>query len=385
MLDGGTPRNHSFEMRKAMPVQEQGKISASQLLLMVASFTMGSSTLFPPGGGIGQDNWIAILLGLAEGIFFALIYLALANRFPGKTLVDIADLVWGPYLGKLVSAIFLLYLFHLGSLALTVMMNFVKFTFLPVTPVSVFVLFGVLVCVAAASAGVEVLARSVTILVIFVTVIFFLIDGMLLPQIKLENLQPVLETPLLKLLAAGHRAATFPFGDSVAFLMLIPFLNAPRKTRSSVTNGLIFAGLMLTIANVLNIGVLGATAEYFLYPSYSATRLINVGEVFTRIEILIGIIFLTTNFIKITILIYGFMLGTAQLCKLKSFRTLTIPVWILISLLAIHNYANVVESQEFVRMVYPFYSLPFQVGIPLITWIAALIRKQPREGVPRKP
>ena len=79
------------------------------------------------------------------------------------------------------------------------------------------------------------------------------------------------------------------------------------------------------------------------------------------------------------------MLGTAQLCKLKSFRTLTIPVWILISLLAIHNYANVVESQEFVRMVYPFYSLPFQVGIPLITWIVALIRKQPREGVPRKP
>jgi spore germination protein KB len=362
-----------------MPAQEEGKISNPQLLLMIAGFTLGSSVLLPPGGGVNQDNWLAILLGLAEGILFALIYLALANRFPGKSLITINDLVWGPILGKLVSSIFLFYLFHLGSLAITLVMNFIKISFLPNTPVLVFVLFGVSVCIVTASAGVEVMARSFTLLVISTTVVSLLVNAILLPQFKLENLQPFLETPLPKLLAAGHRAATFPFGDTVVFLMLIPFLNTPQKSRYSVVSGLIFAGLMLTMISIQNTGVLGATANYFLYPSYSASRLISVGEVFTRVEILVGINFITTNFIKITITIYGLMLGTAQLCKLRSYRTLTIPVWILISLLSIHNYTNVVESLKFARDIYPFYSLPFQVGIPLFTWLMALIRKLPRE------
>jgi spore germination protein KB len=361
-------------------VQEEGKISNLQLFMMIAGFTLGSATLFPPGSGVRQDNWLAILLGLAEGIVFASVYLALTKRFPGKTLIEITELVWGPYFGKLLSVAFLCYLFHLGSLAITLVMNFIKFTLLPATPVSVFVLFGISICFVAASGGIEVLARSFAVLVILAIAVSLFVDVMLLPQFKLENLQPVLETPLPRLLAAGHRAATFPFGDTVAFLMLIPFLNAPRKANPSIFAGLIIAGLVLTTASIRNTGVLGATTEYFLYPSYSSSRLINVGEIFSRIELLIGINFITTNFIKITLLIYSFMLGTAQLCRLKSYRTLTVPVWILISLLAIHNYSNVVESQEFLRRVYPFYSLPFQVGIPFFTWIMALIRKLPHEG-----
>lgn len=363
-----------------MTVLEEGKISSLQIFFMVTGFTLGSSVLFPPGSGISHDNWLAAIWGLTEGILFALIYLALANRFPGKTLIEIADLVWGPYLGKLFSVIFLFYLFHLGSLVITNAMDFIKFTLLPVTPTSVFILFGILICTVAASAGVEVLARSITILVILAIAAFFLVDVMLIPQFKLVNLQPILETPLLKLLAAGHGAAMFPFGEAVAFLMIIPFLNAPRKCRSAVITGLIFAGLVLTVAIIRNTGVLGATANYHLYPSYSASSLISVGEVFTRVEILIGINFLNTVFIKITILIYAVMMGTAQLCKLKSYRTLTIPVWILISLLGIHNFTNVPENLEFANKIYPFYALPFQVGIPLFTWMVALIRKLPREG-----
>jgi spore germination protein KB len=362
-----------------MSLQERGKISSLQLLLMTTGFTMGSSLLPPGGGGIGQDNWLATILGLVEGIMFAVIYLALANRFSGKTLIEINDLAWGPYLGKLFSLSFLFYLFHLGSLVITNMMDFIKFAILPNTPAIVFILFGVWVCAIAASAGVEVLARSISILVIFSSTMFILIDLLLLPQVKLTNLQPILETPLIKLLAAGHRVAAFPFGESVAFLMVIPFLNSPQKARSSIIYGLILPGVLFILSVIRNTGVLGATIDYFLYPSYSASRLINIGEVLTRIEIFVGIAFITTAFIKVTILIYAFILGTAQLCKLKSYRTLTIPVWILISLLGIHNFPNITENIEFVKKIYSLYSLPFQIGVPLLTWLVARIRKLPQK------
>jgi spore germination protein KB len=363
-----------------MPLLEKGKISAQQLMLMTAGFTMGSSTFFPPGSGIGPDSWLACTLGLVEGIIIALIYLTLANRFPDKTLVEINDFVWGPYFGKFFSIIFLFYLFHLGSLAITNMTDFIKFVILPITPPIVFILFGILVCVIAASSGLEVMARSISILVILSSSVFIINDALLLPQIKLANLQPVLETPTIKLLAAGNRAATFPFGETVTFLMIIPFLNSPRKARISVISGIALTGSLFILAIIRNTGVLGATVDYFLYPSYSASRLINIGEVFTKIELFSGITFITTVFIKITVLMYALILGTAQLCKLKSYRTLIIPVWILISLLGIHNFANVIENLEFVKKIYPIYSLPFQVGIPLLAWMTALIRRLPQEN-----
>ena len=350
------------------------------MTFLVIGFTLGTSVILLPGGGAKQDAWLAIILGLAEGIAMALIYLALANRFPGKTPIEINDLVWGSYLGKVISIAFLLFVFHLASLVTTNAKDFVQFEALIYTPESVTVLFEVLICILAAAAGVEVLGRSSTVLIIFVTATLLIVDIMLLPRFKPSNLQPVLETPLPKLLLEGHGAASFPFGETAVFLMLIPFLNAPGKSRSSILAGLVFGGLLLITSSIRNTGVLGATAGYYLYPSFSASRLINVGEVFTRLEALVGINFLITVFIKLSILLYVFMMGTAQLLKLKSYRTLAIPVWILISLVGVRNFPNVVENLISAKKLYPIYSMPFEVGIPLFTWLAALIRKLPREA-----
>lgn len=348
-------------------------------MFLIMGFVLGSSVLFPPGSGANQDAWLAILLGLAEGLLMAMIYITLANRFSGKTLIEINDIVWGNFFGKLISVAFLWYVFHLGSLVITNFMDFIKFEILPATPASVIVLFGVWVCAMAASAGIEVLARCTHILFIMTTALFLFIIVLLIPEFNLSNFKPVMEIPLIKLISAGHGAATFPFGETVVFLMVIPFLNRPDKSRTAVVGALVISGSLLLLGTIRIIGVLGATAKHYLYPSFSAAVLVNIGEVLTRIEILTGINFLISGFIKISILIYITILGSAQLLKLKSYRTLTIPVWILISLLGVGNFASVSENFEFARKVYPFYSLPFEVGIPLVTLMVALIRKLPRE------
>jgi len=363
-----------------MTALEQGKISSAQIIFLVVGFGLGTSVILQPGGGAKQDAWLAIILGLAEGIGIAMIYLALANRFPGRTLIQINDLVWGPYLGKVFSAAFLLFVFHLGSLVITNAKDFIQFVALIYTPASVSVLFEVLICIIAAAAGLEVMGRSAVVLVIFVASTLFIMDLLLLPRFVMSNLKPVLETPLPQLILEGHAAATFPFGETVVFTMLIPFLKNTEKSRSSMIAGLVFAGLLLVTSSIRNIGVLGATAGYYIYPSYSVSHLINVGEVFTRLEALAGINFLITVFIKLSILLYVFMLGTAQLLRLKSYRTLAIPVWILISLAGTHNFSNVVVNLIAAKKLWPIYTLPFEVGIPLFTWLAALIRKLPREA-----
>ena len=50
-----------------------------------------------------EDTWIAILVAYAIAIPMALVYTTIAQRFAGKNLVQINDVVFGSYFGKLFS------------------------------------------------------------------------------------------------------------------------------------------------------------------------------------------------------------------------------------------------------------------------------------------
>ncbi len=103
--------------------QEQGRISSRQLLLMITGFTFGS-TLVLSVGKVGQDNWAAVVLGFLEGLLIALLFTTLARRFPGMSIVEIADKVYGRWLGKGVTLALIWFSFQLGAL---VMRNFADF------------------------------------------------------------------------------------------------------------------------------------------------------------------------------------------------------------------------------------------------------------------
>jgi len=212
---------------------ERGKIPSSGLVFLMIGYIFGSSLILTPGRAAGRDGWIAILFGLVEGLLIALIFVTLSNRFPGKTLIEISDLVYGRYLGKLVSISFLWYLFHLGSMVLSNFTSVFSSLFLTHTPQAVIGLMLILVCAMAARHGIEVLTRCSQVLTPLIVVILLLDTAMIMGQFKLQNLLPVLETPLPKLLWAAQAAAAFPFGETVSFLMVLPFLNKREEARPS--------------------------------------------------------------------------------------------------------------------------------------------------------
>lgn len=80
-----------------MPTRENGKLSSKQLMFLIIAYNIGTSFLFTVGGEAKQDAWLAALLGTIISLIMAVIYLLLANRFPGQTLVFINDQVWGGF------------------------------------------------------------------------------------------------------------------------------------------------------------------------------------------------------------------------------------------------------------------------------------------------
>ena len=360
---------------------KKGTIAGYQLIYLIIGFSLGSALVFAPGRAAQQDAWIAIMIGAAESMFFALIYTALARRFPGKTLVEIEETVFGPYLGKLIAAIFLWYLFHLGSIVIRNFTDFFTIAVMAETPSLVFAVLLVLVSALAVSYGLEVIARCSLILLpitVFLLTTTFLLQ---LNQFDFKNFLPILEISFRDLLGASHALAAFPFGETVTFLMFFPFLDRPKAGRRPTLIAILLTAILLITVSARVIGVLGATAGLVTYPSLEAIKFINVPFVSLRLEVIVMINFLAMGFLKISLLHYGTVLGLGQIFKFRSIRPLIIPVGILMIIFSIINFSGISENIEFAETGYPIYTLPFQLGIPLLTLIVALVRKLPRRPV----
>lgn len=356
------------------------KISGIQMSLLLVGFLLGSSVLLFPGQLAEHEAWLATLIGLTEGVILIFLYTELTLRFPGKTLVEIMNVVYGSFLGKIISACYIIYFLLLGSLVIVDYHDFIKLVVLPLTPSSVVVLVSLIVNVYSVKKGIEVVARCSQGMVIIVLILFLLITGLLIFKVDFNNFRPFFSVPLSKLLWAGHAAGAFPYGESVVFMMLFPCLNKSKEVRSWVLKGMLLVTFFFMLGSLRTVGVLGKSAQIYIYPGFQSGRLINVADVFTRLEIIIALNFLIMGFLKGAVLLYSTSLGMAQLFKLNAYQPLVLPIGLLMGLLALIDFSNPLENLDFSLYVYPVFVFPFQVGIPFLTLIVASIRKLPQGG-----
>lgn len=359
-----------------MNMLEQGKIPGHQLTFLLASFLFGTTVIILPGTEAGHDTWIAVIIGFAEGLIFALLYISLARRYPGRTLIEINKTVFGSILGKLVSLCYLWYFLQLGSLVLRNFGDFFITTIYPETPMLVVLIMLVLLCASAVRNGIEVISKCSLILlpIYFLTTLLTFI--LLLPKMDFYNFLPLFDKPLPVILWAGHTLATFPFGETVTFLMVLAYLQKPNQGKTSYISAFTLALIFFLIVTIRNIAVLGPTAAIELYPSYRAVRLVNIAEIITRLEVLIAVNFLFLGFLKLSVLYYATALGLAQLLQLRSYLPLVLPLGSLLISLSILQFENNLENIFFATKIYPFYSLLFELFLPGLTLLVSLLRKQ---------
>ncbi|QGT99398.1 Spore germination protein GerKB [Candidatus Syntrophocurvum alkaliphilum] len=355
---------------------DPGKIASSQLSFLVIGFLIGSSVLFPPGTFAGNAAWATVLVGASIGLLYLYIYIKLINKYPGKTIVEINEDILGVYLGKLFSFLYLLYFFHLGALVLRNFGDGYKI-FLTKTPVEVIMLTFILLSAYAIKSGIEVIGRTTG---FFILIIFFIIimDTILVYRmVEIERLLPMFDISVKKFLQISFAASAFPFAEIVVFLMIVGFVNKQKETGKALIVGyIVVVGYLLLVA-IRNVAVLGPLVTVEKYPSLMVVRLIDVAEVFTRIDVLVAFIIVIVAFVKITICYYATVLGVAQVTKMQTYKPLTLPIGILMLILAIIQFDNVAENINFAIDVYPYYALLFQFILPFLTLIIGYIRKFP--------
>lgn len=358
---------------------EQGRISSSQLVYLFIAVTLSTVTILGLAAKNGPNAWLVGVVGIIEGGIFVWLFSALSARFVDKTFVEICDLVFGKYLGKVVSGLFLWFLLHIGSLTIFDSSEFIVATVFEETPIWIIRVGFMLVSMYAVRHGIEVIARCANILVPLFIVDTIVTLGLSLPNIQMRNFLPLWDISLKELLHDAHILAVLPLAESVVLLMVTPFMTENRRAPTIFLKALLIVSVISMMITVRNIGVLGNTAPISLYPSFESVELISIGKILTRIEVLISTSLMSQGFLTITTFYYSVVLGAAQLFGLRSYQPLVTPIGILMVLMSGLHVSTMPEANEFIDYISPFYHLFFEVGLPLLTLIVAKIR-----GLPKK-
>lgn len=363
-------------------MMEKTQISWIQLFLLLSGFHIGSTVLLSPSAGAGRDAWLAMILGGAGGTLLMWSYAVLSMLNPSKTLVEILRERMGKIVGTILSFLYVWYFIHLASLVFRDFGEFLCTTTYLETPMVVVIGLFAVVLLYTVNSGIEVLGRLSELLVPVIPVAISIISFSLFTINDFTAVLPILENGLMPVLKGAFGAITFPYGETVAFLMLFPHLNRKDKLKKTVVISAVLStllGLLVFFRDLFVIGgdLIGRSTfiphlTSLLIPEFNVEPLLDI-------NLLIG------GGIKISVCVYAAAKALCQITGVQDYRGFTRAVLTFAVVLAIWAYDSVLELFAWTQKVYGFYVIPFQVLIPLLLLLLSLIRKgKPQGEVPDK-
>lgn len=352
------------------------EIKTSQLTPLTVSFILGSALLITMIDDLtAHDTWMVVIAGFVICLPFVLIYAGLAKRFPGKSLIDINDIVFGKVVGKAVSVIYVTYFFLLLTFNINDAAVFYTGSVMPDTPGMTFLIVFTLVCAFAVHKGIAAIAKVSLLTTILAIAVVALTTLLLIGNMDFSNLLPPFEKPLMRYVQATQITVELPFLEIVSLLMVVPLIRDSRKLTRSWVAGASLAALLMLAVVLRNTLVLGGASHVLGDNSFEATRMINIGEFLTRIELLIAINYTAFFFIKISVLYYATLKGISQLLGLERYHALILPLGSIAVVFAYVKVDSAVMHAIWGAQYAPVFSFPCTVFFPLLTLIVAAARK----------
>lgn len=353
---------------------QNDKISMHQAICMIILFLFGSSVLLGMGIGPVGDSWVAIITAAILGSIFSLVYARLISLFPEQNFYDIAELVFGKIIGKLIIVLMMWYTIHLAALVLRNFSEFIQIVTLEETPQTVVMIAILVVTGYMVLSGIQTFGKWIMLAIIFVVMVFLFTVVLSIDEINISNFLPILTYDLTTLGSKTLKLFTFPFAETVIFLMLADSIKKSANPYKIYLYGLFLGTLLLAGTFLRNLIILGAPVlEKSYFPSYMTTRILSIAESFSRIEVTIFYNFLLGGISKISVCLFAAVKGAEKLFNLqKSWKSVCV-ITLVILLISKFQFNSFFEMLSFID-IYPYYAIFFQVIIPLFVWISAEIK-----------
>ncbi|WP_458126850.1 GerAB/ArcD/ProY family transporter [Paenibacillus sp. Z3-2] len=209
----------------------------SGLAIAFSLFQVGSTTLFLLGATAKQDAWLAMTIGALAGFVLLMMYLSIHSLDPERDLFELLCHYWGKWIGKLGGLLFIGYFTYEASRTVRDIGELGTLTLLNRTPTEVVTLIALVVCADVVRFGPKVwflLCHLFLILLAFGYGVILVLTPFT-KLIHFEFLFPVLENGLTPVVnAAIPEIMSFPFGQTILFLVLFKIVTNKRKLKRSI-------------------------------------------------------------------------------------------------------------------------------------------------------
>ncbi|MDK2835996.1 MAG: spore germination protein [Thermosediminibacterales bacterium] len=331
---------------------ENVKISGIQLFLLIIGFLFGSTSILTPVASAKNDAWLAVIIGGLGGACLVWMYVAIAVLNPSKTLVEILRNRFGKYLGNAIAILYIWYIVHFSALTFRNFGEFIVTVTYPETPMVVII---------------GIFAALLVYAVLFVIII--IISLSLITTHDFTAFLPLLENGIKPVLHAAFEFATFPLGEIFVFLMVFPHFNKKINNLKKIAAFSVIIFILLYLWSIFEyLFVLGKDLLYRanFVPHIIASLIPN-----SNLEPLIDIYLIIGGGVKISICIYAAAKALSQVFGISDYRKLVTAVTTFSVVLSVWVYENLLEMVEFAQKVWPYYSIPFQIVIPLILLLSS--------------
>ncbi|MED3790469.1 spore germination protein [Peribacillus frigoritolerans] len=303
-----------------MILNPKDQITTPQTAVIIINFILGTGLLTLPRSSTEMvhtpDVWISVILGGVIAIIAGVIMVKLSQQFPEKTVYQYLNEIAGKWVGSFLSLVIICYFLMTSGFQLRSMAEVVRYLLLEGTPTWAIIMIFMWVGLYLIIGGINPIARLFEIILPLTVILFLVVTFMSIKIFEIDNLRPVLGegiTPVLK----GVKTTALAFSGPEIMLLLIPFMNQPKKAVKALLVGVSIPLIFYVITVVMVIGALSVDGVVTrTWPTLDLIRSFEIsGLIFERFESLLLVVWIMQIFATFTITYFAAALGLAQLTK----------------------------------------------------------------------
>lgn len=361
------------------------KITNHQLFSLTACNSFGAAVIITSAlitGIAKQDAWLSALVTPFYGMIAIGVMTYVSSQYPNMTFVGVIRDILGKWLGTAVALSYVLLCLTISYHIPWYIGNFMNIHVMPETPAEVINLLFIIAVVIAVLYGIETIARVSEIFILLASVLFFIAMVFVSPNIKIQNILPVLEKGVTPVLRGAVVLSCFSTLHTFTLLMVYPInLESIKEGRKAIFKGYLWASLLVLITFLMTILVLGpAITAKSQYPTYILAKEINVGIVFSRFEFIVAALWIVTEYIICILFLYAGITGLSELLGLKDYRKIVIPYGLIIFVFSDIVFPSNVYQSRWVKEVWAPYIISHAFIMPvllvLVYWCKKTIKKR---------
>jgi spore germination protein (amino acid permease) len=357
----------------------KGKISIRQTFLLF--LVLASSPIIRYATGYsslkaGQAAWLAPLPAVITLFIMLYILNSLFIKHSEKSIMEVIYAVFGVWVGKII--VFLYFLWSLLLIALYLRYDVERLvgSTYPSIPIEFFIITTLLVIAYVLPKGINILGRMSEILFLVIMFAFFILLICMIPNIRMDSVFPVSTKEVLPIL---HGSMVTTAIGTYIFLMFFmgEFINDKAKILKTGISTVVFYILLSAIIIFEVIGTLtSSVVQRIPFAFLVAVKQISILDTIEKIESIVVGVFIFSDFILLSVLIFVSLNIIKSLAKLNETKHLLNLFLVLVYFLSMGITINRFDLENFSVYFLIYINLTFGLIIPIILFIVGKIREK---------